>query len=154
VKLARHAGRMPLAAIGAVAVIAIACTSGGSSKSPVAAGATGATSATRSSSPSGGGFSIGEIKRLPGGTAVPTDVRTLMSATCADGRLVVRTERESVVGQMDCSQMIPPQVVDRFRGKPVAISYNNQRLRIESVSEGTVELTVMNAAIGAGNASP
>jgi len=145
---------MSLAAVGAVAVIAIACTSGGSSKSPVAAGATGAPSATRSSSPSAGGFSIGEIKRLPGGTAVPTDVRTLMSAICTDGRLVVRTDRESIVGQMDCAQMVPAEFLNRFLNKPVAISYTNQRLRIETASEGTLELTVTNAAVGAGNASP
>jgi hypothetical protein len=131
----------------ALVTLATSCGSSAGSKSPVA---TRASSTVRSS----GGFSIGEIKRLPGGTAVPNDARTLMSATCTDGRLVVQTDRESVVGQMDCSQMIPAQVVDRFRGKPVAISYNNQRLHIESASEGTVELTVTNAAIGAGDVSP
>ena len=144
-KIAHRSVVVVLAAIAALAVVAAACTSGDSTKSPAAT--------TASTANSGGGFSIGEIKRLPGGTAVPTDVRTLKSAICSDGRLVVQTDRESVVGQMDCSQMVPPQVVDRFRGKPVAISYTNQRLRIESASEGTVELTVANAAIGAGNAS-
>ena len=101
-----------------------------------------------------GGFAIGEIKRLPGGTAVPTDARTLVSAACEGGRLVVKTDRESVVGEMDCSRMIPPDVVDKFRGKPIAVSYTGQRLRIESASEGTVELTVMNATVGAGDVSP
>jgi hypothetical protein len=139
---------MPLAAIGAVAVIVIACTSGGTTKSPVAPRATSATTG------SGGGFSIGEIKRLPGGTAVPTDVRTLKSAVCSDGRLVVQTDRESIGGQMDCAQMVPAEFLNRFLNKPVAISYNNQRLRIETANEGTLEFTVNNAAIGAANASP
>src|SRR5207248_1998607 len=91
---------------------------------------------TASTTNSGGGFSIGEIKRLPGGTAVPTDVRTLKSAICTDGRLVVQTDRESVVGQMDCSQMVPPQVVDRFRGKPVAIGYNGTPTKMRNCEEG------------------
>ena len=100
------------------------------------------------------GFAIGEIKRLPGGTAVPTDARTLVSAACDAGRLVVKTDRESVVGEMDCNLMIRRDVVDKFRGKAVAISYNGQRLRIESASEGTVEMTVSNATVGTGDVAP
>jgi hypothetical protein len=137
-----------LVAIAAVGVIAIACTSGVSSKSPVATGPSSSTTV------SAGGFGIGAIKHLAGGTAVPTDVRTLKSAICTDGRLVVQTDRESVVGQMDCAQMPPSQILSGFLNKPVAISYNNQRLRIETANEGTLEFTVTSAAIGAGNVSP
>lgn len=145
---ARAVSRTALGAILALAIIGTACTSGSSTRSPVATGPSSTTSL------SGGGFSIGEIKRLPGGTPVPTDVRTLKSATCADGRLAVQTDRELVVGQMDCAQMVPTEFLNRFLNKPVAISYNGQRLRIETANDGTLEFTVTNAAIGAGNASP
>ncbi len=128
---------------------AAGCGSGGGGS----VGSTGVGRATATFVGSGG-FAIGEIKRLPGGTAVPTDARTLVSAACSEGRLVVKTDRESVIGQMDCSQMIPPQFVDKFRGKPVALSYNGQRLRLESASEGTVEMTVSNATVGTGDVSP
>jgi|SRR5581483_2351282 len=137
------------AAATAIAALAVALACSSSSGGGTAGG--GRATATFVGS---GGFSIGEIKRLPGGTAVPTDTRKLVSATCDAGRLVVKTDRESILGEMDCSRMIPPQVVDRFRGKEIAVRYSGQRLRIESASEGTVELTVSNATVGTGDVSP
>jgi hypothetical protein len=136
-----------LGAIVVGAALAAACSSGD--------GGGGSTAQSTSAAVDGqGSFAIGEIKRLPGGTAVPTDARTLVDATCSDGRLVLRTDRESVFGQMDCAQMIPPPTLVKFRGKQVAISYRAQRLRIESATEGTVEFTVTNATIGTGDVAP
>lgn len=85
------------------------------------------------------GESLGSIERLPGGTPVPTDVRTFLSAQCADGTLVLRTNQEEIASPMDCSQMLPEGVLARFIGQPVAIRAQDGRLVVENASAGTMD---------------
>jgi len=85
------------------------------------------------------GESLGSIERLPGGTPVPTDVRTLLSARCDNGVLVLRTNQEEITSPMDCGQMLPEGVVSRFIGQPVAIRAQDGRLVIENATAGTMD---------------
>jgi len=84
------------------------------------------------------GDSLGEIERLPGGTPVATDVRTLLSADCVDGTLTLRTSQEQITAPMDCGQMFPDTIVVRFIGQPVAIRAENDRLIVENETAGTM----------------
>lgn len=84
------------------------------------------------------GESLGEIERLPGGTPVSTDVRTLLSADCTDGTLTLRTSQEQITSPMDCGQMFPDAVVVRFVGQPVAIRAQDGRLIVENEASGTL----------------
>lgn len=84
------------------------------------------------------GESLGEIERLPGGTPVSTDVRTLLSADCVDGTLTLRTSREQITSPMDCGQMFPDPVIVRFVGQPVAIRAQDGRLIVENETSGTL----------------
>lgn len=85
------------------------------------------------------GESLGAIDRLPGGTPVPQDVRTLLSAQCDNGVLVLRTNEEEIASPMDCVQMLPEGVVARFIGQPVAIRAQDGRLIVESATAGTMD---------------
>lgn len=84
------------------------------------------------------GDSLGEIERLPGGTPVSTDVRTLLSANCVDGVLTLRTSQEQITSPMDCGQMFPDPVIVRFIGQPVAIRAQDGRLVVENETSGTL----------------
>jgi hypothetical protein len=84
------------------------------------------------------GESLGSIDRLPGGTPVSTDVRTLMSARCENGMLVLRTNREEITSPMECGQMLPESVVARFISQPVAIRAEDGRVIVESATQGTM----------------
>jgi hypothetical protein len=85
------------------------------------------------------GESLGSIERLPGGTPVPTDVRTLLGAECVNGVLILRTGREQITATMDCQQMLPEGVIAEFLGKPVAIRAQDGRLIVESDTAGTMD---------------
>ena len=100
------------------------------------------------------GQTIGKIDRLPGGTAVASEVVTLLNVACVDGELIVRTNLQSISGKMDCAQQIPQAALERFYGQSVTVSYANSRLRIDSVSAGTIELSVTGATITQFNATP
>ena len=84
------------------------------------------------------GESLGEIERLPGGTPVATDVRTLLSAQCSDGVVTLRTSQEQITSPMDCGQMFPETVVVRFIGQPVVINAQDGRLIVENDVVGTM----------------
>jgi hypothetical protein len=100
------------------------------------------------------GQTIGKIERLPGGTAVASEVITLLNLSCVGGQLIVRTNLQNIVGKMDCAQQVPQATLDRFYGQSVTVSYAGSRLRIDSVSAGTIELSVTGATITEFNATP
>lgn len=83
---------------------------------------------------------LGGITRLPGGTAVPVDLRVLTSIKCANDTLTIVTDRETLIAAMSCDRMFPDAITSRFIGKEVAIRYEDDRLIIENVDEGTLEL--------------
>jgi hypothetical protein len=100
------------------------------------------------------GETLGKIERLPGGTAVVSSALTLVTVACTNGHLTVTTNLQSIVGTMDCAQQIPHETLGRFYGQSVSISYANARLRIDSVSAGTIDLPVNGATITDLNATP
>ena len=104
--------------------------------------------------PLGDGESLGKIERLAGGTAVTSNVRTLLTLACQNGQLILRTNQEAISGEMDCSKQIPQAALDRFLAQPVVITYNGERLRLENPSAGTLNLTVKGATTSALRAAP
>ncbi len=108
----------------------------------------------RNAEPFPEGETLGKIERLPGGTAVVSNALTLVNVACANGQLTVTTNLQSIVGTMDCAQQIPQETLGRFYGQSVSISYANARLRIDSVSAGTLDLPVKGATITDVNATP
>lgn len=86
------------------------------------------------------GQSIGKIERSAGGTAVVTSVRSLLSLTCRDGILTLRTNLEILTGKMDCAQMIAQAIADRFLGQAVVATYTGGNLQIENPNAGTIIL--------------
>lgn len=114
---------------------------------------------TASKKPSGArpfaeGETMGKIDRLPGGTAVASDVVTLLNVTCSNGQLIVTTNLKSIAAKMDCAQQVPQATLDRFYGQPVGISYAGGRLRIESVSAGTLDFPANDATVTDVHATP
>jgi hypothetical protein len=86
------------------------------------------------------GASIGKIQRSAGGTAVVTEVRSLLTLNCAADQLTLRTNLEAINGKMDCSRMISQPILDRFLGLPVVVTYSGETLQIESPVAGTIVL--------------
>lgn len=82
---------------------------------------------------------IGGITRLPGGTAIPSDLRTFVSIACAEETLTLVTDRETLTAAMPCDRMLPESITARFVGKDIAIRYEDDRLIVESATEGTME---------------
>lgn len=126
---------LPLLALGVFAVFALAAC-GGDGKG----GASGERALKE-------GETIGKIDRLPGGTAVISGAPTLLAIDCVDDQLTVRTDVDSIVATMDCRQQVPQQTRDLFIGKPVALAYSRQRLRIDSPAAGTLELPAKDARV-------
>jgi hypothetical protein len=91
------------------------------------------------------GETLGAIERLPGGTPVLSDVRTFINLNCRDGLVTLRTNAEVITGRMDCGQTPPQSIVDQFTGRPIAMNYEEERLRIESPEVGTLDLPVTDA---------
>lgn len=100
------------------------------------------------------GETLGKIDRLPGGTAVVTSVITLLTVSCINGDLIVKTNLQLITGKMDCAQQIPQATLERFYGQAVTVGYAKGRLRIDSVSAGTLDLPVKDATITNVNATP
>lgn len=130
------------ALIVATALAAAACSFNTASKKPTG---------TR---PFADGETMGKIDRLPGGTAVASNVVTLLNVTSADGQLVVATNLTSIAAKMDCAQQVPQATLDRFYGQPVGIAYAGGRLRIESVSAGTLDFPANEATVTDVHAAP
>ena len=86
------------------------------------------------------GASIGKIERSAGGTAVVTEIRSLLTLNCAAGQLTLRTNLEAISAKMDCSRMISQPILDRFLGLPVVVTYSGETLQIESPVAGTIVL--------------
>ena len=100
------------------------------------------------------GETLGKIDRLPGGTAVVSSVITLLKVSCVNGDLIVTTNLHLITGKMDCAQQIPQATLEQFYGQAVMVGYAKDRLRIESISAGTIDLPVKNATITNVNATP
>lgn len=102
------------------------------------------------------GDTFGKIDRLPGGTAVATSVITLLNMSCTNGQVIVTTNLKRISGKMDCEQQIPQASLQRFYGQSVSIAYARGRLRIDSVSAGTLDLPVKDATVtdNESNATP
>ena len=97
---------------------------------------------------------MGKVDRSPGGTAVGSQVITLLNVICSNGHLVVTTNLKNIAATMDCAQQAPQASLDRFYGQAVSIAYANGRLRIENVSAGTLDLAVKDATVTDVNATP
>lgn len=100
------------------------------------------------------GESLGSIDRLPGGTAVVSEVRTLLTMECTNERLTVRTNLEQLTAALPCDRMLPAAVIEQFIGKPVAIRYENERLKVANDTVGTIELPASEPEVVATNATP
>jgi hypothetical protein len=131
-------------AIVALAGLAVAACALGISAKPKAAG----------SRPLNDGEEIGKVQRSAGGTAAIEGVRTLLALTCREKQLIVTTNKESITAGMDCQQQPPQAALDRFLGRPVAVTYAGGRLRIENPSAGTLELPAADASITETHATP
>jgi hypothetical protein len=114
--------------IGVIVVATVACRSGSNTRRPAA------------TTPVADGESIGKIERSAGGTAVVTDVRTLLTLSCGNGELTIRTNLDALAGGMDCSRMVGQSVTDRFLGQPVVITYAGGAVQIENPTAGTIVL--------------
>lgn len=100
------------------------------------------------------GESLGSIDRLPGGTAVATETRTLLTLFCEGETVIVRTSAETLTATMPCDRMLPASVLEGFIGTEVAISYDESRLIIATESAGSLELPANEPVIGAPDATP
>ncbi len=100
------------------------------------------------------GETLGKIERLPGGTAVASSVITLLNVSCVKGDLIVRTNLQTITGKMDCAQEIPQATLERFYGQAVTVGFASNRLRIDSISAGTIDLPVTSAMVTNLRASP
>ncbi len=86
------------------------------------------------------GATIGKIERSAGGTAVVTNVRSLLALSCREGEVTLRTNLEALIGSMDCSHMITQSIADRFLGQPVVVTYGGGNLQLENPTAGTIVL--------------
>lgn len=100
------------------------------------------------------GGELGSIERLPGGTAVASDVRTLLSASCIDNVLYLRTSAELVTASMPCDRMVPQAIIDKFVSQTIAVRYADARLTMESVTAGTVEFPATDPKVMPNDATP
>jgi hypothetical protein len=89
---------------------------------------------------------IGKIDRFPGGTAVVTSEYVLQSMTCEAGVLTLTTSAGAFTGTMDCGQMVSPDIVGRFVGRPIVITISATRLRIEHPEAGSLDFPASGAS--------
>jgi hypothetical protein len=143
-KVSRNAGRTGRIALLMSCAFVIgsgACHSGSKKKLPV------------STTPVADGESIGKIERSAGGTAVVTEVRTLLTLSCDGAELTLRTNLETLTGGMDCARMVGQSIAARFLGQPVAVTYTGGAVQIENPTAGTIilpnikDLTRMNSDV-------
>jgi hypothetical protein len=129
---ARHLA-VVTAALAALALTTTACDDGD---------APAVTEATRAVTP--GATTIGRVDRLPNGTAVVTSDHTLVDIVCANGQLTMTTNIARFTGAMDCTSMAPPDIVQRYQGKPIAISITATRLKIDNPEAGSLDFPAAN----------
>ncbi len=123
----------------------------------VLAGCAGGSTVKRPEAPSrllADGEQIGAGVGASGATTATAGVRTLLAMACNDGQLIVRTNREGIVAQMDCTKAVPRSTLDRFLGQPVTITYKDAHLRIDNPQAGTIDAAAAGATLTGINATP
>ncbi len=109
------------------------------------------TSITRALAP---GETIGRVDRASAGTPA-SDVRTLLSVECKDGRLTVRTNVDVIEAADSCATPIPQSTLDQLFGLPAVLTYTGDRLVIENAARGVkLDLPATNATLGAVHGTP
>ncbi|MBI5285529.1 MAG: hypothetical protein HY874_10590 [Chloroflexi bacterium] len=90
----------------------------------------------------------------PSADGTPIVARTLLSVTCREGVVVVRTNVDGISALMDCSRPVPQSSLDRFIGVPVIITYTGDVLRVENSNAGKLEIPATDATVGSIDATP
>jgi hypothetical protein len=136
----RSAGGGSLAMLLAIVVFgAIACTTGTARKS-----------APDMSRPLAEGETIG----LSGSTTPDAaEARTLLSLSCVNGRLIVKTNLDGIVGAMDCVTQPPQAALEQFLARPVVITYSGGHLLLKNPT-ASLDLTASDIRVTASNATP
>lgn len=127
--------KLLLAAAAAVAVVA--CQSG----------------ATPSKSPTPRPMAEGEIVGGPAMSSTSA-VRSLLSLSCVNGQLILKTNLEGIVATMDCATEPLQAVLDRFLGQPVTIAYTAGKLHIANPNGGALDIAAAGATIRETDATP
>ncbi len=96
---------------------------------------------------------LGKID-APSADGTPTVARTLLSVTCREGVVVVRTNVGAISALNDCTRPVPQSSLDRFIGVPVIITYTGDVLRVENANAGKLEIPAMDATLGLIDATP
>lgn len=97
---------------------------------------------------------IGRVERASSATPDAGE-RTLMSVTCQDGRLKIRTNIDQIVAASSCAPPIAQASLDQLLGMPAVITYTGDHLVIENTSSSTkLELPGTNATVGAIDGAP
>jgi hypothetical protein len=69
----------------------------------------------------------------------------LFSLNCMDGILTIATTKGVVDAELPCDRSLPPDVVERFAGRPIEVRYEAGppgKLFLMSIEAGSVEFTV------------
>ena len=103
--------------------------------------------------PMAAGEVLGKVD-APSADGTPTIARTLLSVTCREGVVVVRTNVDGISALMDCSRPVPQSSLDRFIGVPVVITYTGDVLRVENSNAGKLEIPATDATVGLIDATP
>ena len=82
---------------------------------------------------------IGQIEHFPGGQATITSDHVLVSISCENGVITMVTSAGRFTGTMDCQAQVGQDVLDRFVGKPIAITITDARLKIENPEAGSLD---------------
>jgi hypothetical protein len=96
----------------------------------------------------------GEVIGGAGGNGTVTAVESLVSADCAHGTLILKTNLNAILALMDCTQQPPQAALERFIGLPVTITYTNDKLRLAKSSGETLDFAVKDATVTHVNAAP
>ena len=100
------------------------------------------------------GETLGKVDRTSSGTP-DTSVRTVLSVTCKNGRLTIRTNVDAITAADDCAPPIPQSTLDQLLGMPAVVTYTGDHLVIENTVRGVkLELPATNATVGAIHGAP
>jgi hypothetical protein len=100
------------------------------------------------------GKTIGKVIRGNDGTPEANAVISLVGVSCDAGKLIVRTNVSSIVGEMDCAKLPPQAAIERVLGQQVIISYNGGKVRIETVNGTAVEVEARSPKITENDVTP
>jgi hypothetical protein len=104
--------------------------------------------------PLAAGETLGKVDRSSS-QASASGIRALLSVTCRNGQLIVRTNLDGIAAADDCTQMISQAELDQFLGQPVLITFTGDHLIIESLTRtNKLELTAKDAMLSAVNTTP